>query len=197
MLQLTNKWFVYGLILSFLLVMAWGGLGCAERPAEPVEVPEEEIEEEIEEEVTEEEEPPVSQTVQLYFANVDADRLIQEDRELEVDGDEEKLGFAMLEELIKGPQDPELVRTIPEEVQVLEVNIENGVAYADFSEEIITRHWGGSTGELLTVYSIVNTLAELSRVDMVKFLVGGEELTTLKGHLDLTDPVEPDWGFVE
>lgn len=193
MFQLTKKGFVYGLILSFLFVMAWGGLGCGERPAEPVEAPEEEIEEEV----AEEEEPAVSQTVQLYFANVDADKLIQEDRELEVDGDEEKLGFAMLEELIKGPQDSELVRTIPEEVQVLEVKIENGVAYADFSEEIITRHWGGSTGELLTVYSIVNTLAELSQVDMVKFLVEGEELTTLKGHLELTEPVEPDWGFVE
>ena len=49
----------------------------------------------------------------------------------------------------------------------------------------------------MTVYSIVNTLAELPEIEMVRFLIEGEEIETLAGHLDLSEPVYPDEGLIK
>jgi spore germination protein GerM len=67
----------------------------------------------------------------------------------------------------------------------------------DFSRELLTSHWGGSMGEIMTVYSVVNTLASLPGIEQVKFLVEGEEIETLTGHLDISEPVEPDWDLAQ
>jgi spore germination protein GerM len=63
----------------------------------------------------------------------------------------------------------------------------------DFSRELQTNHSGGSAGELLTVYSIVNTLAEnIHGISRVQILVEGNEVETLAGHLDLREPLSPN-----
>jgi len=74
---------------------------------------------------------------------------------------------------------------------------ESALAVVNFSKEIVTAHWGGSMGEIMTVYSVVNTLALFPDIEQVKFLVEGEEVETLTGHLDMSGPLEPDWGLVE
>jgi len=63
---------------------------------------------------------------------------------------------------------------------------------ADFSKELVERHWGGTAGELMTVYGIVNTLGELPGVKQVRITVEGRPLETLAGHLDLREPLAPD-----
>jgi hypothetical protein len=42
---------------------------------------------------------------------------------------------------------------------------------------------------MLTVYSIVNSYTALSEVESVKILLEGEEVESLVGHLDLTQPL--------
>ncbi|MEW5919445.1 MAG: GerMN domain-containing protein [Bacillota bacterium] len=132
--------------------------------------------------------------VSLYFADEQSDRLVKEERSLALEGREPAV--AVLEELIEGPEYPAHGRTIPPDVKVRDVKIGGGVAAADFSEELRTSHWGGSTGEILTVYSIVNTLAELPGVERVQILIEGEVVDTLVGHLELLEPLSPDWGLV-
>lgn len=62
-----------------------------------------------------------------------------------------------------------------------------GVAYVDFSNELVQNHPGGSSAEELTVYSLSNTLiANFPAIKMVKILVEGHEIPSLAGHLDLT-----------
>jgi germination protein M len=134
-------------------------------------------------------------TAALYFANESGEKLVKEERSIETaKGD---ISVIILEELIKGPLTPGLNRTVPAGVKVLGVSVNNGIAAVDFSEEIRTRHWGGSTGEILTVYSIVNTLTELPEIEQVRFLIEGEEIETLTGHLDLSQPVYPDEGLIK
>ena len=114
--------------------------------------------------------------------------------EREINAGDKDFQVAVLEELIKGPQNPSLGATIPPDVQVLGVTVEEkGTAVVDFSRELLTSHWGGSMGEIMTVYSVVNTLSSLPGIEQVKFLVEGEEIETLTGHLDISEPVEPDW----
>jgi len=98
-------------------------------------------------------------------------------------------------ELIKGPENSDFYPTIPEETQVNEVYIVDDIAYIDLSREIFENHPGGSSGELMTVYSIVNTLTEIPPIKGVQILVGGNEMNSLVGHIDISMPLlrDEDW----
>ncbi len=132
-------------------------------------------------------EPPLNSEVVLYFADKAAMGLVPETRQVSIP--EDAIPFVVaLEELALGPK-TDLEKVIPEGTRVLSVKVSGGVARADFSEELRSGHWGGSAGETLTVYGIVNTLTEFSEIDAVVLLVEGEELDSLAGHMDLSRPV--------
>jgi hypothetical protein len=78
--------------------------------------------------------------------------------------------------------------SFPRGVELREVFITSqGVAYVDFSSELVQNHPGGSSAEELTVYSLSNTLiANFPAIKTVKILVEGREIPSLAGHLDLT-----------
>jgi len=98
-------------------------------------------------------------------------------------------------ELIKGPENSDLYPTIPEGTQINEVYIADDIVYIDLSEEIFKNHPGGSSGELMTVYSIVNTLTEIPPIKGVQILVEGNEKKSLAGHIDISMPLlrDEDW----
>ncbi len=125
----------------------------------------------------------------LYFGNKDATAVVGETREIDITGVTDRAEFIrlVLEELIKGPQNNELSRTIPREVRIRSVNIEDGIAYVDFSEEMHTKHWHGAAGEAMTINSIVNTLTEFEYIEKVKMTVEGEPMAI--EHLILDKPV--------
>lgn len=133
--------------------------------------------------------PAKTEEFTLYFSSSDATGVTPEKRAIAVNGDEslEKLIKLVLEELVKGPGSKDLYRTIPPEVDVLSVKIENKIAYVDFSEEMHTKHWGGATGEALTIASIVNTLTEFEGIELVKMTVVGQPLAI--EHAILEEPV--------
>lgn len=127
----------------------------------------------------------------LYFADQQAMYLITEERTIHPETDQTAdIAAALLEELIKGPTDEDLVKTIPEETRVLGVEVSEGLATANFSKELSSKHWGGSAGETMTVLSIANTLTELDGIDRVQILVEGEKQETLAGHWYIAEPVE-------
>ncbi len=133
--------------------------------------------------------------VTLYFGDKEAMYLIPEEREVARGG--KPIEQVIVEELIKGPRNPELSRTIPPQARLRSIRVENGVAYVDFSKEIQTRHWGGSAGEAMTIYSVVNSLAGVSGIEKVQFLVEGKKQESLVGHADTTEPIAPNWDKVK
>lgn len=135
------------------------------------------------------------ETVVLYFSDSQAQYLMPEQREITRQG--EALEEAVLKELIKGPAAAGLVRTIPPEASLLSVAVANGVAEVNFSREFQTRHWGGSSGETMTLYSVVNTLAKLPGITSVQFMVEGKKMDTLAGHFGTASPLKPDWDLVK
>ncbi len=61
----------------------------------------------------------------------------------------------------------------------------------DLSQEVVTGHTGGSLDEALTVYAIVNAVTtNLPDVTGVQILIGGKQVDTLVGHLDLRHPLK-------
>lgn len=131
----------------------------------------------------------------LYFGDKEAMYLIPEEREV-VKGNK-SLEAAVIQELIKGPQNPDLTRTIPKEAKLVSVKVANGVACANFSREFQTKHWGGSAGEMMTLYSITNSLARLPGIERVQFLIEGEKQESILGHADTREPIAPNWGLIK
>ena len=72
-----------------------------------------------------------------------------------------------------------------------------GDAYIDVTSELQTNHPGGTTNEILTVYSLVSALtSNLPAVTGVQILIDDKEVDSLAGHLDLRRPIEPDAQWV-
>lgn len=125
-------------------------------------------------------------SVDLYFADQNGEYLQAEKREIAmVPG----LARATVEELIKGPKGKGMTKTIPEGTRLLDISIDKGVCRVDLSRQFRDNHWGGSSGEILTVYSLVNTLTQFDTVEKVEILVEGRKIDTLAGHMDLSVPV--------
>ena len=147
-----------------------------------------------EEEIKEVQPVPIGEMVEvnLYFSDSQAMYLVPEKRKI---SQIPSLARQAVIELIKGPENSDLYSTIPEGTQVNEVYIADDIVYIDLSEEIFKNHPGGSSGELMTVYSIVNTLTEISSIKGVQILVEGNEKKTLIGHVDISMPLlrDEDW----
>jgi len=122
----------------------------------------------------------------VYFSTKDANYLRLEEREIDQDKD---LYLQIFEELKAGPESSELGGTIPDGSQLLEYEIEGELIVLNFNRALKDNHWGGSAGELLTVYSIVNSYTALDQIQKVRILIEGEEVESLVGHLDLSQPL--------
>jgi|LSQX01.2.fsa_nt_gb hypothetical protein len=128
----------------------------------------------------------IQKTVNLYFAGSNAENLEIEERKLNViDG---AIARAVVEALIDGPTQ-KLFATIPKDTRLLNIYILEGVAYVDFSQEFISNHSGGSAGEIMTLYSIVNTLTDFDTINSVQILIEGKKGETL-GNIILDTPIE-------
>jgi len=136
------------------------------------------------------------QKVTLYFGDDQAMYLEPEERMI-TRGDA-SLEQAVIRELIKGPQKEGLVKTVPAETKIISLTVADGVAKVNFSQEFQTKHWGGSAGETMTLYSVVNSLGELPGIDQVQFLLEGEpKESILNGNMDTSAPLEPDYSLVD
>ena len=71
-------------------------------------------------------------------------------------------------------------------------------AYVDLGGPIATGHTGGSLGEALAVYAIVNAITvNLPDITGVQILIEGKEVDSLAGHLDLRAPIAKALDWVE
>ena len=100
-----------------------------------------------------------------------------------------EFGRAVVDALIKGPQTG-LIRTIPAGTELRAIYLDpDNVCYVDLSEAVRTHHPGGGRSEMLTIYSVVNSLIlNVTEIKRVKILIDGNEASTLAGHLDLQSP---------
>ncbi len=89
--------------------------------------------------------------------------------------------------LIDGPKG-DFSPSIPAGTRLLNIYIQNGICFVDFSKEFITNHSGGSSGELMTLYSITNTLTEYPTIKGVQILIEGKSGSTL-GNILLDRPL--------
>jgi len=136
---------------------------------------------------------PVKTKVHLYFADPGERFLTAEDRMISQPGSVVDRARRIVSALIDGPEGP-LTPTVPPETRLLALYVtQDGTAYADFDRAITEKHPGGTYSELLTIFSITNTLAlNLPEIQAVKILIEGREAKTLAGHIDIRFPFRPN-----
>jgi spore germination protein GerM len=124
--------------------------------------------------------------VHLYFASRKGRFLQAEERKIQAT-DTGSAIEAIVSALLEGPEDAELVSTIPAGSKLLHTFItDDGTAYVDFNPELYLLHPGGVTAERLTIYAIVNSIVlNLDSVERVQLLLEGKPAPTLAGHLDI------------
>ncbi len=136
--------------------------------------------------------------VLIYYPAARRDGLIGEPREIfktAAPGDRAK---QILADLISGPATDEGLRALPPGTRLRQVFVmEDGTAYVDFSSDLKQGIAGGTVEELLTVYSIVNSVTlNIPEIRRVGILINGKSVDTLNGHLDLRRPLPPDSSLI-
>jgi spore germination protein GerM len=133
--------------------------------------------------------------VTLFFSASDGTGFVQEARQIEgsCNTDISPCIRAILEELANGPLG-DLAPTLPQNSSFRSIQIQGNTAVIDLGSEFVAGLPKGSSAEMTAVYSIVNTIAfNYPTIKQVQFLVEGQNVTTLDGHLSLDKPLEPDF----
>ena len=140
---------------------------------------------------------PTEREIVLYFPGPNDELLHAERRSVLPIGAPEDRAKQCLEELARGPNPP-LLAAIPDGAHLRQVYLlPDGTAFVDFSSEML-QHRGGSLGELQTIYAVVDTLtANVREIRRVGILVDGKARDTLAGHVDIAEPLSPDYRYVE
>ena len=132
--------------------------------------------------------------VKLYFANETGDKLIAAYREKHYSTNTPLERF-VVEELIAGPsgQVEGLYPSINPETKIINVMTRDGICYVNLDSSFLTVVNNVSTE--VAVYSIVNSLVELSNVNKVQVLINGEipssfSTTTFERNLDYVTNLE-------
>lgn len=134
-------------------------------------------------------------TVTLFFASQVGDGLVREGREIDPCDDLSDCFEEILEELINGPVS-DLAPVLPLTGMFNSVRLDNGTARVDFAQELLDALPAGSNSELYAAYAVVNSIClNYPQVRQVVFTVDGKPLATLKGHLDISSPITPDFSL--
>ncbi len=126
--------------------------------------------------------------VRLYFPDAEFMYLEPELRSVEKGESIEK---NIVKEIIKGPQNPELNKSVSGEVKVLSAKTEEGICTVDLSEEFSKFNTGGTTKESMAVMSIVYSLCSIEGIEGVKINIDGDYNAPFGGHFTLDEPFYP------
>ena len=131
-------------------------------------------------------------TATAFFVRSDDSGLWVEPATRELEEPTVGVAGAAIEFLLEGgTADPNLQTLAGPGVSLLGVNITEGTLVVDLSEELRNNR-SGSAGELAFAQQLAHTAAQFDGVERVQLRLGGAEISDLWGHLDWSQPIEPD-----
>ncbi len=121
-----------------------------------------------------------------------------ERRELPASAEPEAAISAVVSSLLAGPGGSGMRAPLPAGTSVRKVYLAaDGVAFVDFESPESAPPASGSQREMLTVYSLVNTvLLNFQELDRVVLLWNGRQLKTFAGHVDTMRPLAANTGLI-
>ncbi len=114
-------------------------------------------------------------TLRLYFANEEGDGLVAVNRELAHNADISNVPMEKLvvEQLISGPANDDTYPTISPDTKLVNITVRDNICYLTFDSAMLTAVNNVTTD--VTVYSLVNSLVELSNINKVQISIDGNK----------------------
>lgn len=167
--------------LLLIMVMTLALTGCAGNAPKEQQQPKNQTETQVRTPA------PEKVKVTLYFANEKADALVPVEREIDKPSD---MVVGLIEEL---KQPDKYAPVLPEGTELVFYKTEGDVLVLNFNQAFANMQ--GTTGEAITINSLVNTLTELPQYKSVKLLVDRNPLTT--GHAIYDKPLQRNESVIQ
>ncbi len=132
--------------------------------------------------------------LRLYFANENGDKLIETNRK-GVYSSNISMEKLIVEQLIKGPNGEGIYPTINPATKVIGVTVKDGTCYVNLDENFLKQTT--QVNAEVTIYSITNSLVELSNVNKVQISINGETNYMFCESISLAKSFERNLDIVE
>lgn len=130
----------------------------------------------------------------LYFADEATGKLVKETREV-VHNINTSLEQLVVEQLIAGPEEEGHAATLPSELKILNLTVNDTVCYINFDSTFLDMK--PELNEFVPIYSIVNSLCELTTVTKVRILVNGSQDAMFRDVVSLNTAFERNEEYIE
>ncbi len=127
-------------------------------------------------------------TITLYFADESGTLLLRTAENVAYSSNI-AMERIVLEQLIRGPlYTGQYYPTMPSTVSILSITTKDGTCYVNLSTNFLTKV--GNVTDETVLYSIVNSLTELSNINKVQIMIDGETEISFGDHSYLNTPME-------
>ena len=127
--------------------------------------------------------------ITVYYPDDAGMSLVPVEREIKFSNDEEKY-ISAVNCLLDVPNEDNITKIFPDGAKIRRISRDGNTAVVDLDSGITKNFVGGSTGEEFLINSVVETLTEFDEVNQVRFLIDGQAVETLAGHMDLSEPIK-------
>ena len=133
-------------------------------------------------------------TITLYFADESGSGLVKAAENVAYNSNI-AMERIVLEQLIKGPLSTgRYYPTMPANVAILSMTTKDYTCYVNLSNAFLTK--AGNVTDETVLYSIVNSLTELSNINKVQIMIDGETEISFGDHSYLNTPLERNLDIV-
>lgn len=133
-------------------------------------------------------------TLTLYFSNENGDGLVKEVREEVYYSSNISMEKLVMEQLLEGPMIEGAKSAIPEGTKLMNVSVADGVCFVSLDEGF--RNQDYRVSEAVVIYSIVDSLSELSSVSKVQISVNGDTSGVYRDSFAMSDMYERNLDYV-
>jgi len=123
-------------------------------------------------------------TLKLYFSDHNGRYLVEESRSRQF-SPAGSMAEYIVKELMNGPKTDGYLPVLPEGVNLLGVELAQGICTVNFSEAFLTNQPKTHAQARMTIFSVVNSLTELPEVESVRFNCVGKTIGDYAG-IDLS-----------
>ena len=133
-------------------------------------------------------------TLTLYFSSKDGTKLVPENREVHYSSNI-SLEKLVMEQLMEGPKTKGVLATVPTGTKLITITVVDGVCYVNLDETFLNQNQ--EISEQIVLYSIVDSLTELSSVSKVQISINGDTSGKCRYTYDLAPMYEQDLSIVD
>lgn len=126
-------------------------------------------------------------TLTVYYGDETGSRLVETERESTISSSF-SVERQVVNALLEGPEESGLLPTMPGGTGLIGVSVKDKICYVNFDKNFLTGDL--VTNPYVTIYSLVNSLTELSNISKVQIMVDGDSSAKFREIIALNAPFE-------